>query len=113
MLDEDYNASISKVDIFRFLMQNRRGYRVYPQNVTRAVELYAVKRGDKIEFIEFSEMVSKNCQFIVFPAFRLQSIMIERFGGYTMWNYINKRLVVNKREDDELAERDKYLKRSE
>ena len=30
MLDADYNQSISKTDIFRFLMQNREGYRVYP-----------------------------------------------------------------------------------
>ena len=71
MLDADYNQSISKTDIFRFLMQNREGYRVYPQNVTRAVELYSTKRGDRIDFMEFADMVNSTCHFIVFPAFRL------------------------------------------
>ncbi len=56
-------------------MQYRQGFRVYPNNVTRAVEISAAKRGDKIDFMEFAELVNANCQFIVFPAFRLQSIM--------------------------------------
>ena len=73
-------------------MQNRQGYRVYPQNVTRAVELYATKRGDKIEFMEFADMVNNTCQFLVFPAFRLQSLIKERFGGFNTWAYINGKL---------------------
>jgi len=52
-------------------MQNREGYRIYPNNVTRSVEIYNVRRGDKIDFMEFADMVTQSCQFLVFPAFRL------------------------------------------
>lgn len=113
LLDADYNHSISKTDIFKFLMQNREGYRVYPQNVTRSVELYPTKRGDKIDFMEFAEMVNTTCQFIVFPAFRLQSLVKERFGGFSTWSYINKKLSAKESNFALLQERDKFLQRSE
>jgi len=94
-------------------MQHRQGFRVYPNNVTRAVEISKIKRGDKIDFMEFAEMVTSTCQFIVFPAFRLQSIMKERFGGLRMWSYINKRMTMRQKDMGLLRERDKFLKRSE
>ena len=92
MLDSDHDKHISKTEIFRFLMQYRHGFRVYPNNVTRAIELAQVKRGDRIDFIEFAEIVNSFCSFLVFPAFRLQSIMRERFGGFALWNYVIKKL---------------------
>ena len=63
--------------------------------------------------MEFTDMVTTNCQFLVFPAFRLQAIMKERFGGWSMWNYVNRKLFLRVKDENILLERDKFLKRSE
>lgn len=46
LLDEDKDDYISKNDIFKFLMQFRDGYRVFPPNITRDVEIAKMMRGD-------------------------------------------------------------------
>jgi Ca2+-binding EF-hand superfamily protein len=46
LLDEDKNDEISKSDIFKFLMQFREGFRVFPPNLTRSVEIVKMMRGD-------------------------------------------------------------------
>ena len=81
--------------------------------MTRSVELYHVRRGDQIEFMEFADMVTTSCQFLVFPAFRLQSIMKERFGGFLMWSYINRKLRSRDKDNYVLNEREKFMKRNE
>jgi len=51
LLDEDKDDHISKSDIFKFLMQFREGFRVFPPNVTRAVEIVKIVRGDMINIV--------------------------------------------------------------
>ena len=51
LLDEDKNDDISKQDIFKFLMQFREGFRVFPPNLTRAVEIVKIMRGDQINIV--------------------------------------------------------------
>ncbi len=46
LLDEDKDEYISKNDIFKFLMQFRDGYRVFPPNITRDIEIAKMMRGD-------------------------------------------------------------------
>ena len=74
MLDEDKDGYVAKTDIFRFLLQFRYGYKVFPSNITRSVEICPVVRGDKINFIEFVDVV-KHTKFLLFPAQRIQDDM--------------------------------------
>lgn len=92
MLDMDKDSHVSKTEIFRFLMQYRQGFRVYPNNITKSMEIARARRGDKIDFNEFAEIVNNDCSYLVFPAFRLQSILKERFGGFSLWKNVNKKL---------------------
>ena len=74
MLDEDRDSFVSKNDVFRLLLQFRAGFRVYPINVTRSIELFHIRRGDKINFAQFVELVN-HTQYLVFPLIRMQSIL--------------------------------------
>ena len=67
MLDEDGDGFVAKTDIFRFLLQYRRGYKVFPSNVTRSIEICPIIRGDRINFIDFVDLV-KHTKFLLFPA---------------------------------------------
>ena len=112
MLDEDRDGFVAKIDIFRFLLQYRYGYRVFPANVTRSVEICQTKRGDKIDFMEFAEL-TRHTQFLLFPAFRIQSDMQELFGGFKLWRRMKGQL--EKRQSDQrvVEEREKFRKRAE
>lgn len=70
MLDEDGDEIISKLDIFRFLLQFRMGYKVFLANYTRALEITKVRRGDKMTIVDFANILEEN-PFLAFPAFRL------------------------------------------
>jgi Ca2+-binding EF-hand superfamily protein len=53
-IDTDNDLFISKSDLFRYLMQYRSNgqnakSRVFPPNLTRAVELFNVDRGDRMD----------------------------------------------------------------
>ena len=63
--------------------------------------------------MEFADLIIDGCQFLVFPAFRLQSIIKERFGGTKMWNYIDERLKIREKDTYMLGERAKFMKRAE
>lgn len=112
MLDEDRDGFVAKIDIFRFLLQYRYGYRVFPVNVTRSVEICAVKRGDKIDFMEFAEL-TRHTQFILFPAFRIQADMQELFGGLKLWRRVKNQLEKRQNDQKVVEEREKFAKRAE
>ncbi len=46
MVDEDRDGFVSKQDIFKVLMVQWDGQRVNPPNVTRAIEIQFMLRGD-------------------------------------------------------------------
>lgn len=60
MLDQDGDHIISKLDIFRFLLQFRNGYKVFLANYTRAIEITRTRRGDKINIMQFDEIIKYN-----------------------------------------------------
>ena len=70
MFDEDGDGLISKLDVFRFLLQFRQGYKVYMPNYTRAIEITRIKRGDKINLAQFETLLKPNL-FLIYPAVRI------------------------------------------
>mmetsp|Transcript_20787 Transcript_20787/g.32028 ORF Transcript_20787/g.32028 Transcript_20787/m.32028 type:complete len:87 (-) Transcript_20787:2618-2878(-) len=78
MLDKDRDKVISKKDLLEFASKQRGGkkrkrdyIKLYPPNVTVAIQLHKFARGDKITQSEFFECGTRTPYF-VFPAFRLQ-----------------------------------------
>jgi Ca2+-binding EF-hand superfamily protein len=74
-IDTDNDGHISKSDLFRFLMQYRAdkklsALRVFPTNLTRAVELFNESRGDRMNTEKFCEL-NNFMPYVSFPAFRL------------------------------------------
>ena len=112
MFDEDGDNLISKLDIFRFLLQFRMGYKVFNPNYTRAVEITKIKRGDKMNIVEFVEILNE-VPFLCFPAFRLQSIMRERFGGLNLWKRAEKLRAAKTLITKTIEERQKFKERKE
>jgi Ca2+-binding EF-hand superfamily protein len=85
MLDENKDDDISKTDLFKFLFQFNEGYRVFPPNITRSVEIVKLTRGDQISIQQFAEM-AQQVPYLIFPAIRLQKMMRIYFGGERLWN---------------------------
>jgi len=112
MLDEDRNDEISKVDLFRFLMQFRDGMRIFPGNLTRSIEITYMKRGDTISQKDFYEITNK-VPYVGFPAFRLQYTMREKFGGSDVWNRAKQLLESKEAYDNLMAERNRLKKRQD
>ena len=110
MLDEDKDGVISKVDLFRFYQQYRDGQRVFPLNMIRSLEIVQVKRGDRIDINEFAE-IAQLVPWTVFPVFRLQSIMQERFGGFGVWKRVNKDLQDRQEQQKVEEEKNKFVNR--
>ncbi len=46
MIDEDKDELVSKADIFKQLLLQRGGYRLYPPNLTRSLEIAYLNRSD-------------------------------------------------------------------
>lgn len=76
MFDEDGDGIISKLDIFRFLLQSRQGYKVFMPNYTRAIEISRIKRGDKINLVNFEKLIRSNA-FLIYPGIRIQEMLRE------------------------------------
>lgn len=106
MYDEDKDETVSKADIFKQLMAQRVGQRVQPSNITRAIELVYMERGDMMDVTKFSELVGK-VPYIIFPAVRLQQTMREKFGGYSLWGQVQRGL--NLRMDLDRLERQREI----
>ena len=56
LLDEDKDDFISKVDVFKYLLQMRQGLRVFPSNVTRCIEIVHMIRGDYMDIRMFAQL---------------------------------------------------------
>ena len=91
LLDRDNDQALCKVDLLKFSALSRAGrkdqkkiIRLYPTNTNLAIDMFRFARGDKIDIEEFTDCV-KQVPLFSFPALRLQELMKEYFGGFSLW----------------------------
>lgn len=98
MLDRDKDSNLTKVDLQEFVSMQRGGFkekdkfvRVFPKSVILDVNLYQFPRGDEINLQDFSDCVI-HVPYLVFPAFRLQDQIQEKFGGTKLWKKCQQKI---------------------
>lgn len=84
-------------------------------NYTRAAEITRLRRGDKINVIQFEFFLRSN-QFLIFPAVRLQAMMREQFGGKSLWEraiQIREEKMAHERDLEEKRKQEEAAKQQE